>query len=141
MIPITKQEKPLRKRSTFSIVFSQRAAGGGIAVLHWKWNGLSRAVLNFEYGLTATAVVKKAAYMLVYEKSGPKGQIEWHRGYEIRLKHQIIIDILILGIFFIQKYVFHHIDPIRRHHKTSAPPTTTGHRFLAKSESCRKTSL
>ena len=47
MIPITKQEKPLRKRSTFSIVFSQRAAGGGIAVLHWKWNGLSRAVLNF----------------------------------------------------------------------------------------------
>ena len=89
MIPITKQEKPLRKRSTFSIVFSQRAAGGGIAVLHWKWNGLSRAVLNFEYGLTATAVVKRAAYMLVYEKSGPKGQIEWHRGYEIRLKHQI----------------------------------------------------
>mgnify|MGYP007091219420 FL=1 len=47
MIPITKQEKPLRKRSTFSIVFLQRAAGGGIAVWHWKWNGLSRAVLNF----------------------------------------------------------------------------------------------
>ena len=101
MIPITKQEKPLRKRSTFSIVSSQRAAGGGIAVLHWKWNGLSRAVLNFKYGLTATAVVKRAAYMLVYEKSGPKGQIEWHRGYEIRLKHQILNQYLILGIFFI----------------------------------------
>ena len=80
---------------------SQRAAGGGIAVLHWKWNGLSRAVLNFKYGLTATAVVKRAAYMLVYEKSGPKGQIEWHRGYEIRLKHQILNRYLILGIFFI----------------------------------------
>ena len=78
----------------------QRAAGGGIAVLHWKWNGLSRAVLNFQYGLTATAVVKRAADMLVYEKSGPKGQIEWHRGYEIRLKDQILNRYLILGIFF-----------------------------------------
>ncbi|CBL41057.1 hypothetical protein CK3_13380 [butyrate-producing bacterium SS3/4] len=41
--------------------------------------------------------------MLVYEKSGPKGQIEWHRGYEIRLKHQILNRYLILGIFFLQK--------------------------------------
>jgi len=43
MIPITKQEKPLRKRSTFSIVFSQRAAGGGIAVWRDLLNGLLRA--------------------------------------------------------------------------------------------------
>lgn len=50
-------------------MFSQRAAGGGIAVLHWKWNGLSRAVLKgCEYGLTATAAVIFAAYMLVYGK-------------------------------------------------------------------------
>ena len=52
--------------------------------------------------------------MLVYEKSGPKGQIEWHRGYEIRLKHQILNRYLILGIFFIQKEVLctgQHPDP------------------------------
>lgn len=48
MIPITKQEKPLRKRSTFSIVFSQRAAGGGIAVWTDLLNGLSRAALKPE---------------------------------------------------------------------------------------------
>lgn len=101
-------------------MFSQRAAGGGIAVLHWKWNGLSRAVLNFKYGLTATAVVKRAAYMLVYEKSGPKGQIEWHRGYGIRLKHQILNRYLILGIFLF------------KNRPRSAPPTTTGQRFHLK---------
>ena len=41
--------------------------------------------------------------MLVYEKSGPKGQIEWHRGYEIRLKDQILNRYLILGIFLYLK--------------------------------------
>ena len=54
--------------------------------MEWTFEGSP----EFQYGLTATAVVKRAAYMLVYEKSGPKGQIEWHRGYEIRLKHQIL---------------------------------------------------
>ena len=53
--------------------------------MEWTFEGSP----EFQYGLTATAVVKRAAYMLVYEKSGPKGQIEWHRGYEIRLKDQI----------------------------------------------------
>lgn len=61
--------KPMRKRSTFSWLSFQRAAGGGIAVGHGKWNGLSRAVLKgCEYGLTATAAVIFAAYMLVYGK-------------------------------------------------------------------------
>ncbi len=64
--------------------------------MEWTFEGSP----EFEYGLTATAVVKRAAYMLVYEKSGPKGQVEWHRGYEIRLKHQILNRYLILGIFF-----------------------------------------
>ena len=68
-------------------------------LMEWTFEGSP----EFQYGLTATAVVKRAAYMLVYEKSGPKGQIEWHRGYEIRLKHQILNRYLILGIFFIQK--------------------------------------
>ena len=67
--------------------------------MEWTFEGSP----EFEYGLTATAVVKRAAYMLVYEKSGPKGQVEWHRGYEIRLKHQILNRYLILGIFFIPK--------------------------------------
>ena len=53
--------------------------------MEWTFEGSP----EFQYGLTATAVVKRAAYMLVYEKSGPKGQIEWHRGYKIRLKDQI----------------------------------------------------
>ena len=67
--------------------------------MEWTFEGSP----EFEYGLTATAVVKRAAYMLVYEKSGPKGQVEWHRGYEIRLKHQILNRYLILGTFFIPK--------------------------------------
>ena len=67
--------------------------------MEWTFEGSP----EFQYGLTATAVVKRAAYMLVYEKSGPKGQIEWHRGYEIRLKHQILNRYLMLGIFFLQK--------------------------------------
>ena len=69
---------------------------------------------------TDEAVVKRAAYMLVYEKSGPKGQIEWHRGYEIRLKHQILNRYLILGIFFFTKISTLH-RTTSRSPKTFAP--------------------
>ena len=58
--------------------------------------------------------------MLVYEKSGPKGQIEWHRGYEIRLKHQILNRYLILGIFFFTKISTLH-RTTSRSPKTFAP--------------------
>ena len=76
--------------------------------------------------------------MLVYEKSGPKGQIEWHRGYEIRLKDQILNRYLILGIFLYLKdlptaapyrcmaakiHALYKISTPR--HLRSTPPTTT----------------
>ena len=50
-------------------VKSQRAAAGEIAVWNSGWNGLSRAAWNGDspkYGLTASAAVIRAAYMLVY---------------------------------------------------------------------------
>ena len=50
MIPIIKQEKPLRKRSRFSIVFSQRAAGGGIAAGQGRWEWASEGELKVTVG-------------------------------------------------------------------------------------------
>ena len=85
---------PLKKRSKFffEITESRRWWDCDMdGITEWTFEGRPEPeLLSTKYGLTASATVTSAAYMLVYEKSGPKGQIEWHRGYEIRLKHQIL---------------------------------------------------
>lgn len=89
MIPITKQEKPLRKRSTFSIVFSQRAARRwdcSIALeMEWTFEGSP----NFSMDWRLPQSLRKRRICWYTKKADRKVKLSGIRGYEIRLKDQI----------------------------------------------------